>query len=86
MQLTCKRCNHSWDYKGNADRVSCSHCRTSITVHKQPPEPEPLKQGEFRLYLNELDSHNFRGTVARTRNMGEDYITLKADKDGILTL
>jgi hypothetical protein len=55
-------------------------------VHKQPPEPEPLKQGEFRLYLNELDSHNFRGTVARTRNMGEDYITLKADKDGILTL
>lgn len=51
MQIVCKRCNHTWDYKGNAKRISCSHCKTSITIHQsaeavsQQPEPvfEPVE-------------------------------------------
>lgn len=48
MQITCKRCNHTWDYKGSADRISCSRCRTSITVHKEPAAAEPQQQQQSK--------------------------------------
>lgn len=40
MKLQCKRCDHSWDYKGKAlnsqwkNSVSCPICKTTVTLKK----------------------------------------------------
>lgn len=34
-EITCKRCGYKWNYRGTAKRISCSHCKTTITLNPQ---------------------------------------------------
>jgi hypothetical protein len=40
MQLVCNKCGYAWNTKSKAKRVSCSKCKTSITIHT-PKQHEP---------------------------------------------
>lgn len=43
MEVICKKCGYIWRYTGNKKRISCSKCKTSITIHT-PPLPVRLKK------------------------------------------
>jgi LSD1 subclass zinc finger protein len=98
MQIVCKRCKHTWDYTGNARRISCSKCKTSITLQNQNPyvkQPEthttvhvPIitTQKTFILTLELLDSIKFSRAKAWAKTNGQDSIELKVDDKGILSL
>lgn len=34
INLTCKKCNRNWDYKGNSCKIytSCPNCKTSVKI------------------------------------------------------
>lgn len=33
MELVCKKCGYVWNTNSKARRISCSKCKTSITIH-----------------------------------------------------
>ena len=102
MQTICKKCGYEWDYKGSASRISCSKCKTSITIQQKPSQllqgndmiitpPSDLfihkeKSTEFRIPLKLLDDLSFFRAKNWAKTNGETYMTLKADKEGVLSL
>lgn len=44
LEIKCKRCGHTWKYKGKNQYVCCCpHCRTSIMIHKKIIELDSQK-------------------------------------------
>ena len=35
MEIVCKKCGYIWRYTGDKKRISCSKCKTSITIHQE---------------------------------------------------
>lgn len=46
IELKCKRCGHTWQYKGSGIVTVCSKCRTSVKVRKFNPELDMIKTGD----------------------------------------
>lgn len=117
QELVCKKCGYVWRYTGNKRRISCSKCKTSITINpdkdkdKQKPKPattarrteippatttaKPIpiptatetalpQQAKFRVSL--YFDKRLEQMLFHCRSMGDNYITLKVDKDGFLSL
>lgn len=95
MHLVCKRCKHEWEYAGDKHRTSCPKCKTSITV-KNPYVKEPetrtfyrpitITQNTHRLTLELLDSIKFSRAKSWAKTNGQDYIELKVNSEGVLSL
>lgn len=89
MHIQCTHCGHEWHTKSTAKRISCSKCKTSIRGHHpEIPDPpsiiEQLTEVKFSkaLWKDVRLSQRFMALD----NMGETYITLKVDSNGILSL
>lgn len=46
MEIVCRKCAYKWDYKGKATRISCSKCKTSITIQRRLQEHSLLQSKE----------------------------------------
>jgi hypothetical protein len=61
LSLVCSKCGHKWYYKGNKHRISCSKCKTSITL--QNPY---VKQPETRT-VNVPETHTVNVPITITQ-------------------
>lgn len=99
MQLVCKKCGYAWQYAGNKHRTSCSKCKTSITIKSQPQIVDGSKKHlitashhttltnhSIQIPIELLNSLAFNRAIQWAKTNGEDYITLKANSEGILSL
>lgn len=100
MQIRCKKCKYAWEYAGNKHRTSCPKCKTSVTlstissmVHVSTGviEGEPVYRvtshlTEVKLPLKLLDSIAFAKAKAWAKTNGQDYIELKPNSEGVLSL
>lgn len=91
MEIVCKKCAYKWNYKGKAKRISCSKCKTSITVYKHESDNTvmvdefiPIKGLKFPLSL--WKDVRLAQRMQHLPSTGETYIMLKADKEGVLSL
>ena len=83
LSVVCKHCGYSWVSRSKAkDRLSCSKCKTSIRLS---PTKNP-ETGKYRINIAFIDSLAFNRAKVWAKTNGEDYITLKANKEGILSL
>lgn len=90
MEIVCKKCGYKWNYKGKAKRISCSKCKTSITIALQnpgplPPMPPLIKIKQFRLTRKTIKSHAWTQAYGWSNSNDEDII-FKANEEGILSL
>lgn len=100
MEMHCGHCGYEWTTKSTAKRISCSRCKTSIRVHPPPheptpfePQPEPLQTLTNKQQLTEVKFPPSLWKDARLAqrfmalaNMGEEYVILKVNDEGILSL
>ena len=107
QEITCKHCGYHWITRSTKTRISCSKCKTSITIKTvHPHEPKPIAiatiepETDFESYSNIIEhkstevkfppslwkdarlSQRFMGL----ENMGEKYVILKVDGEGVLSL
>ncbi|MPZ08524.1 MAG: hypothetical protein GEU26_19295 [Nitrososphaeraceae archaeon] len=74
--IQCKRCHHSWTYKGKNDYlVSCPHCGTKIGIRKlllglDQSVSGLLKTGLSEPSLSQNQCHNSK--VVTSRNVWEN--------------
>ena len=86
MEVKCNKCGYLWEYKGDKRRISCSKCKTSIIIPGRPFVGSKPKITSYKLGLKVVDSLAFNRAKAWCKTNGDDYITLKADSEGILSL
>ena len=96
MEIVCKRCNNTWDYKGSSRRVACSKCKTSITISHQPepvhvietiiPKSKQSIAKEVKFTKTLWKDARLSQRMMGLENMGEKWLVLKVDDDGFLSL
>jgi hypothetical protein len=100
-EITCQKCGHTWFSNSSAIRICCSKCRSSITVTKMTPADKAVVQSQIltqdRAYQRQqLTEVKFPKTLWKDvrlaqrfmalDNMGEKWIMLKVDSEGMLSL
>lgn len=63
MEIVCKKCGYKWNYKGSATRISCSKCKTSITIRQQAIE-NIVEHGRTAARVNEVFDNNNKVQLA----------------------
>lgn len=96
MHLVCNRCNHYWQYAGDKHRTSCPKCKTSITVHQHQLVPQQQQQQDHDLTNHVIKEVKMPKSLWKDvrlsqrfmalDNMGEKWVMLKVDSEGILSL
>lgn len=82
QEVSCRKCGYTWQTKSTARRISCSKCKTSITLSIKSNTISPI----LRLPLKVVESAAFSKIRLWAKSNGEQYLELRGDKDGVLSL
>jgi hypothetical protein len=101
-EITCQKCGYVWNTKSKERRISCSRCKTSITIDFELPANHPGIPGAIPRFVRKSNKHPIENEVKFPKtlwkdvrlsqrfmaldNMGETYLTLKVNSEGILSL
>lgn len=100
--MHCGHCGYEWTTKSTANRISCSKCKTSIRIRDHPPSlveghnvivtpPSDLFVHKEQLTEVKFPPSLWKDARLAQRfmaldNMGEKYVILKVNDEGILSL
>lgn len=100
MKIVCRKCKYEWDYKGSGRRISCSKCKTSITIDNQNHKAEveivrlakPIvvnsnpSMTAVKLTPALFKDARLAQRIYGLKATGDEYVILKVGDDGVLCL